>query len=162
MKVLERSLGKVSVVHIARAVVSHESCVFPRFETAFGTAWRIFWMGRRWPITPVDMTRAVSGGEGSGNSPSRDSAMLAASSSPPFPVTAFAQPELIIMDLNPSPERLLRWLRLIVTGAAWNMFCVKTAAADAGLSDVRSARSGNLVLDAFTPTWVPETRNPFG
>lgn len=42
------------------------------------------------------------------------------------------------------------------------MFCVKTAAADAGLSDVRSARSGKRVLDAFTPTWVPETRNPLG
>ncbi len=162
MNVMERSLGKVSVVHIDRAVVSHASCVLARLDTAFGTAWRIFVMGSRWPITPVDMTRPVSGEEESGNSPSRDAAMLAASSRPPFPVTAFAQPELMITDLIPSPERFLRMFRLIVTGAAWNMFWVNTAAADAGLSEVRSARSGNRVLDAFTPTWVPETRKPLG
>lgn len=162
MKVVERSLGKVSVVHIDRAVVSQESCVLARLDTAVGTAWRIFLMGRRWPITPVDMTRVLSGDEGLGRSPSRHFAMLVASSSPPLPVTAFAQPELMITDLIPSPERFLRMSRLIVTGAAWNMFCVNTAAADAGLSDVRSARSGKRVLDAFTPTWVPDTRTPLG
>ena len=162
VKIMERSLGKVSVVHIDRAVVSQESCEFSRLDTALGTAWRIFLMGRRWPMTPVDMTRVVSGDEESGSSPSRHSTMRVASSSPPFPVTAFAQPELIITDLIPSPERFLRMFRLTVTGAAWKMFCVNTAAADAGLSDVRSARSGKRVLDAFTPTWVPETRNPLG
>ena len=25
---------------------------------------RIFWMGRRWPMTPVDMTRVLLGEEG--------------------------------------------------------------------------------------------------
>ena len=117
-------------------------------------------MGRRWPITPVDMTRALRWEEECGSSPSRDAAMLAASSSPPFPVTAFAQPELMITDLMPSPEHFSRTSRLTVTGAAWNVFCVNTAAAEAGFSDVRSARSGSRVLDAFTPTCVPETRNP--
>ena len=115
---MERSLGNVSVVHIERAVVSHESCVFSRLDTALGTAWRILLIGRRWPITPVDMTRVLSGDEELGSSPSRDAAMLAASSSPPLPVTALAQPELIITDLMPSPERFLRTFRLIVTGAA--------------------------------------------
>ena len=162
MNVVERSLGKVSVVQIDRAVVSQESCVLLRLDTAVGTAWRIFLMGRRWPITPVDMTRVLSRDGGLGRSPSRHFAMLVASSSPPLPVTAFAQPELMITDLMPSPERFLRMFRLMVTGAAWNMFCVNTAAADAGVSDVRSARSGKRVLDAFTPTWVPETRNPLG
>lgn len=120
VNVVERSLGKVSVVHIERAVVSQESCVFSRADTALGTAWRIFWMGRRWPITPVDMTRvlSLSVGEELGSSPSRHSAILVASSRPPLPVTAFAQPELIITDLIPSPDRLLRMFRLIVTGAA--------------------------------------------
>lgn len=118
VKVVERSLGKVSVVHIDRAVVSHESCVLSRLDTALGTAWRIFWMGRRWPMTPVDMTRVLSGEEELGSSPSRHFAMLVASSRPPLPVTAFAQPELIITDLIPSPERFLRMFRLIVTGAA--------------------------------------------
>ena len=164
MKVAERSLGKVSVVQIDLAVVSQASCVLARLDTALGTAWRIFWMGRRWPITPVDMTRVLSGEEEeeSGSNPSKDAAMLVASLSPPFPVTAFAQPELMITDRIPSPARFRRMFRLIVTGAAWKMFCVKTAAADAGLSDVRSARSGKRVLDALTPTWVPETRYPLG
>jgi hypothetical protein len=53
-------------------------------------------------------------------------------------------------------------LRLNVTGAAWNLFFVKTAAADAGRSDVTGARSGLLVLPGLTPTKTPEARKPLG
>lgn len=38
VNVMERSLGKVSVVQMERAVVSHESCVDARLDTALGTA----------------------------------------------------------------------------------------------------------------------------
>lgn len=46
MKVRERSLGKVSVVQIARAVVSHASCVEARVECAVGMRSRILEIGR--------------------------------------------------------------------------------------------------------------------
>jgi hypothetical protein len=52
--------------------------------------------------------------------------------------------------------------RLILTGAAWNLLVVNTAAAEHGLSEAMKARSGNLVLDALTPTWVPDTLKPLG
>jgi len=51
---------------------------------------------------------------------------------------------------------------LTVTGAAWNLFFVNTAAAAHGVSEARKARSGMLLFVGFTPTWVPETRNPLG
>ena len=47
VNVVERSLGKVSVVIIARAVLSQELCVEPSVEWAVGMPLRIFWSGRR-------------------------------------------------------------------------------------------------------------------
>lgn len=49
-----------------------------------------------------------------------------------------------------------------MTGAAWNLFFVKTAAAEHGLSEAIKAKSGKRVLDGLTPTWMPETEKPFG
>ena len=46
VKVWERSLGKVSVVQMARAVVSQASWVEARVEWATGTLLRILEMGR--------------------------------------------------------------------------------------------------------------------
>lgn len=46
VKVRDRSLGKVSVVQIARAVASQVECVEARFEWAVGMASRIFLIGR--------------------------------------------------------------------------------------------------------------------
>ena len=151
VNVVERSLGKVSVVQMERAVVSQDVWVGEREEMAVGMAERIFWMGRRWPITPVDITRVLFG-VGGGRLLSSEEAMLVASSRPPLPVTAFAQPELTIMERMPSPPVFWRVFRLTVTGAAWKMFCVKTAAAEAGISDVMRARSGKRMLDGLTPT----------
>ncbi len=47
MKVVEMSLGKVSVVIMARAVESQDWCVEEREEQAFGIPERIFAIGRR-------------------------------------------------------------------------------------------------------------------
>lgn len=89
-------------------------------------------------------------------------AMLAASSRPPTPVTALALPELTMTLRRPALALLLRMPRLKVTGAAWNLFLVKTAAADAGRSEVTRARSGLVVLPGLTPTRTPEARKPLG
>jgi len=51
---------------------------------------------------------------------------------------------------------------LTVTGAAWNLFFVNTAAAEQGLSEAMRARSSKDLLDGFTPTWVPLARKPCG
>jgi len=103
VNVVERSLGKVSVVQIARAVVSQASWELEREDVALGTAERIFSIGRRCPITPVDITRAEFG-EGVGMKVSfRVEAMEWASLRPAAPVTALAQPELMITPRIPSP-----------------------------------------------------------
>lgn len=105
------------------------------------------------PITPVDITRVLlDRSEVWGNCSSTAVAIWAASSRPPLPVTALAQPELITMALIPSPKRFRRVSRLTVTGAAWNLFFVNTAAAEQGFSDEISARSGKCSLLGFTPT----------
>ena len=51
---------------------------------------------------------------------------------------------------------------LTCTGAALNLFVVKTAAAEHGASETIIAKSGNFVFEGLTPTWVPETENPLG
>ena len=139
----------------------HASCELSRFEKALGTASKIFCMGNLCPMTPVEHTRELFG-TGLGCSRSSAATMLDASSRPPSPVTALAQPELMIMDLMSFPFRRSRTRLLTVTGAAWKMFWVKTAAAEHDLSDEITARSGRFVLDALMPTWVPETENPLG
>jgi len=162
VNVVERSLGKVSVVQIARAVVSQASWELEREDVALGMAERIFWIGSRCPITPVDITRAEFG-EGVGMKVSfRVEAMEWASLRPAAPVTALAQPELMITPRIPSPHRSWRVSLLTTTGAAARVFLVKTAAAEQGRSEVRRARSGKRVFEALTPTWVPETKKPLG
>ena len=115
-------------------------------------------------MTPVDITKVLDDVEveKGGKQASTVEAIDWASLRPPSPVTAFAQPELITMARMPSPLREWRISRLTVTGAAWNLFLVKTAAPEQGFSDAMSARSGKHVLEALTPTWVPETRKPLG
>ena len=105
-------------------------------------------------MTPVDMTRVELGSEAlvEAKQWSTVDAILLASSRPPLPVTALAQPALITIARIPSPLRASRFLRLTVTGAAWNLFWVKTAAAEHGVSEVSKAKSGKRVFDGFTPT----------
>ena len=154
MKVVERSLGKVSVVQIERAVVSQDAWVLERVECAVGILARILETGRRWPMTPVDMTRVELASEAlvDERQLSTVEAILLASSRPPLPVTALAQPALMTMARMPSPLRDSKVFRLTVTGAAWNLFLVKTAAAEHGVSETIKARSGKRVFEGFTPT----------
>lgn len=79
-----------------------------------------------------------------------------------MPVTAFAQPELTTTLRRPAFRLPWSTLRLKVTGAAWNLFLVKTAAAAQGRSDVTMARSGLLVLPGLTPTKMPAAAKPCG
>lgn len=157
---VERSFGKVSVVQIERAVLSQASWVDEVEECANGILVRILVMGRRCPITPVLMT-SVLGSE----SPKHSSTFFPialASSSPPFPVTAFAHPEFTTSARIPSPDRVCNTSRDTVTGAAWNLFVVKTAAPEHGTSEATRARSGKRVFDGLTPTCVPDTTKPLG
>lgn len=116
-------------------------------------------------MTPVDMTRLfgpsvdVSLGW---NREEVDRAIWCASSKPPVPVTALAQPELTMIPRRPEPPRFSMTERETWTGAAWNLLVVKTAAPLHGRSEAINAISGFEVLDAFTPTCVPETENPLG
>lgn len=122
-------------------------------------------MGRRCPITPVDITMLRWPRPSLGSLGKQEDAftpIARASSSPPIPVTALAQPELTIMPRTPSPFLVSSMDLLILTGAAWNLLVVKTAAAEHGFSEAMNARSGNLVLEALTPTWVPDTLKPLG
>lgn len=185
MKVRERSLGKVSVVHIARAVVSQAVWVEERVLWAVGILARIFLMGRlcgwgmlvkaQWfwegvlraygcPITPVLMTIVLPPLPSS--CPSKHSStfspILCASSMPFLPVTAFAHPEFTTTARTPLPPLLCSISLLTTTGAAWNLFFVKTAAPEHGVSDAINARSGNRVFVGLTPACVPETRKPLG
>lgn len=112
------------------------------------------------PITPVLITMVLPSRTPRALSASR--AIAAASSRPPLPVTAFAHPELMTTPERPALARSRSSARLNVTGAAWNLFFVKTAAAAHGTSDASSARSGFVVLRGFTPTIVPDTLNPRG
>lgn len=88
--------------------------------------------------------------------------ILLASSRPPFPVTAFAQPELTTIARIPFPCLFCNISLVTCTEAAWNLFVVKTAAAEHGVSEHISATSGKWVFDVLTPAWVAETRKPFG
>ena len=71
---------------------------------------------------------------------------------PHFPVTALAQPALIMIARMSVPLQARSVARLTVTGAASNLFFVKTAAAEQGVSDMIRARSGLCVFEDLTPT----------
>ena len=79
-----------------------------------------------------------------------------------MPVTALAHPELTMIPRRPEPPRFSRTERETWTGAAWNLFVVKTAAPLQGRSEAISAISGLDMLEGLTPTCVPDTEKPLG
>jgi hypothetical protein len=116
-------------------------------------------------MTPVDMTRLLGPSVDVSLGWNKEDAVDAisrASSRPPVPVTAFAQPELITMLRRPDPPRFSMTERDTCTGAAWNLLVVKTAAPLQGRSEAIKATSGLEVFEALTPTWIPETEKPLG
>lgn len=123
----------------------------------------------RWPMTPVLMTKLLGPSSPLAAlvprpfSASSDAFPIAlASSSPPRPVTAFAHPEFTTKPLIPAPFRFCKTSLVTVTGAAWNRFCVNTAAAEQGLSDAKRAMSSKRVLEGLTPAWAVPALKPCG
>jgi len=114
-------------------------------------------MGNATPMTPVDATRISSAAQPSVSPAVR--AISRASRRPFSPVQAFAQPLLTTTARATPPERD-RCSRETRTGAACARLMVKTAAAVAGVSDTRSARSNPPL--ALMPALTPEARNPCG
>jgi hypothetical protein len=122
-------------------------------------------MTYRWPITPVLITRVFDAPPFPFSDVTHRSTaapIASASSIPPFPVTALAQPELITIARRSALFLCNSTFRLTTTGAAWNLFLVKTAAAEHGVSDAMIQRSGELALLGLTPTCVPLARKPLG
>lgn len=122
-------------------------------------------------MTPVLMTKDLrversSAGDSCSSTPlmtwSVFLAIATASSIPPLPVTAFAHPELTMTLWSWKPLELRKICEETWTGAALNMFVVKTAAAAAGVCDVSRARSSYFVFVGFTPACALPTRKPFG
>ena len=154
-------LGRVSVVMIARAAdsppsglsVSH-ACAIPGLIAS---------IGRKRPITPVELTSTWSG---SRSSLSADSfAISSASRNPCAPVQAFALPELIVSA----------WTRLrckcnwsITTEADFTLFVVKTPPVSHGCAEWTTHRSSRWlvgmadapVVNALMPHAAVPARNP--
>ena len=113
-------------------------------------------------ITPVENGKICSGDTFN----SRASAMQVAWArvKPSWPVPALALPVLITMARIPKfwPLFLARCSRQICTGAAQNLFCVKTAPTDAPSSSSNTARSLRLALRmpaSVIPQRTPGTGN---
>ncbi len=117
-------------------------------------------------MTPVDMTRVLGPCVESSSSDWKwelvVEAICWASSRPPVPVTALAQPELTMMLRKPAPLRFSRTERETWTGAAWNLLVVKTAAPLQGRSEAINAISALEAFVGLTPTYVPDTEKPLG
>src|SRR5580693_6990595 len=106
---------------------------------------------------PAEETRICEGSKRP-NSLATFSVVAAAAPKPSEPVQQFALPEFTITPRM----RLLDFRRFnceAITGAALTRLVVKTAAADAGVSLTRIARS-SLVF--FKPQWVAAKVNPRG
>src|SRR6266849_7131225 len=149
--------GRVSVVQIAREVSAKERAEGRRKRAITGNARRIFSSGSGTPITPVEHTNNSCGVQ-----PSRFAASVTvrtAAAWPALPVAQFALPAFTTTArMRPFDAR--RCSLEMRTGAATTRFCVNTAAAEAGASLERIARSSAPVF--FKPQAVAAKRNPSG
>src|SRR6267143_5315149 len=149
--------GRVSVVQIASEVSANERAEGRRCRAMTGKARRIFSSGICTPITPVEQTKSSCGVQ-----PSRFAASATvrkAAACPASPVAQFAFPAFTTTArMRPFDAR--KFCLEICTGAATTRFCVKTAAAEAGTSLERIARSSAPVF--FKPQAVAAKRNPRG
>src|SRR5258705_9256530 len=150
-------LGRVSVVQIARESSTKERAEGRRFRASIGRARRIFSTGSCTPITPVEQTKISRGARFSRREVS--STVRREARSPCVPVAQFALPAFTT-TARMWPFDSTKCFLERVTGAATTRFCVKTAAAEAGTSLERIARSSAPVF--FRPQAVAAKRNPRG
>ena len=108
-------------------------------------------------MTPVEQTATSSGRQRRWRAAS--STVLTEAAYPTVPVAQLALPALT-MTARMRPFEAFKWALETTTGAATTRFCVKTAAAEAGTSLERSARSRAPVF--FRPQAVAAKRNPRG
>src|SRR5207249_10004353 len=149
--------GRVSVVQIASDVSAKERADGRRKRAMTGSARRIFSSGSGTPMTPVEQTNNSCGVQ-----PSRFAAsatVRTAAAWPASPVAQLALPAFTTTArMRPFDARIFSLE--MRTGAATTRFCVKTAAAEAGTSLERIARSSAPVF--FNPQAVAAKRNPRG
>src|SRR5215470_5474007 len=153
----EAVLGRVSVVQMARESSAKERAEARRLRASIGRARRIFSTGSWTPMTPVEQTKTSRAGR-----PRRlevSSTVRREARSPCWPVAQLAFPALTT-TARMRPLDSARCFLERVTGAATTRFCVKTAAADAGTSLERMARSSAPVF--LRPQAVAAKRKPLG
>src|ERR1700685_2870498 len=141
-------LGRVSVVMMARVNSANDLAERWRARTRRGIALTIFCQRSGAPITPVEHTRICDGCRRP-SSRASFSAVVAAAERPSEPVQQLALPELTITPRMRCAD-CRRCSCEAMTGAAFTRLVVKTAAADAGVSLMRMARSG---FDFFRSQW---------
>src|SRR5262249_18520704 len=156
-KEAEAVLVRVSVVQMARESSAKERAEARRLRASMGKARRIFSTGSWTPMTPVEQTKTSRAGRprrlevfSTGRNEGR---------APWAPVAQLALPALTT-TARMRPFDSARCFFERTTGAATTRFCVKTAAADAGTSLERIARSSAPVF--FRPQAVAAKRKPFG
>src|SRR6266849_1635376 len=149
--------GRVSVVQIASDNSANERAEGRRWRAMTGSARRIFSSGRGTPITPVEQTNNSFGIQ-----PSRFAASATVRSAAAWPAAPVAQLALpaFTTTARMRPLDARKCSLEMRTGAATTRFCVKTAAAEAGTSLERIARSRAPVF--FKPQAVAAKRNPRG
>src|SRR6266478_3876423 len=149
--------GRVSVVQIASDVAANDRAEGRRKRAITGSARKILSSGSGTPMTPVEQTNNSCGVH-----PRRFAAsatVRTAAAWPASPVAQLAFPAFTTTArMRPFDARIFSLE--MRTGAATTRFCVKTAAADAGTSLERMARSSAPVF--FKPQAVAAKRNPRG
>ena len=113
-----------------------------------------FCIGSLTPMTPVDATSTAAGAIASAAAVSV--VISCACCMPSAPVQALAQP-LLTTTAPIWPAEACRLARETRTGGACARFVVKTAAAEAGVSDTMTARSSPL---RRMPAWTPAATAP--
>ena len=151
------SLAKLSVVMMAVAARLADASSVPRVSASTATPGRAESSGNGMPMRPVWQISTSVVGRPIDVLTSLQSAWQDAS--PSSPVAAFAFPEVSSTALATDPLAA-RCARLVCTGAAGALFCVKTAAATAGVVDTTRAASGTP--EALMPTDAPVAEKPAG
>src|SRR5712671_5901710 len=149
--------GLVSVVQMARETSAKERAEKRRCRASSGTARKILSSASGTPMTPVEQTKTSSGLQARRLAVS--ATVRCAAACPAAPVAQLALPAFTTTArMRPFDAR--RCSLEMRTGAATTRFCVNTAAAEAGASLERIARSSAPVF--FKPQAVAAKRNPRG